>query len=213
MEVSKLGYGKTQKVKLIFEAVAKEKWVLQCEKLSNAWLHQFLERRPNHSFPPHSVTTSLCSGLPSSLVTPSPCSGHSPFLAVVFLPPPQWRPLLTAVFLPPQWCSLLAAVFPPPRWRPFLAAASPPPRQHPFLYLLPQWSPPQMAVWLVLSSELYPSTWYSTYVPIPKRTSKASQRVSGFWVLTSWQSLTVLQEKAKKKRERRWAESKAVSNN
>ena len=89
MEVSKLGYGKTQKVKLIFEAVAKEKWVLQCEKLSNAWLHQFLERRPNHSFPPHSVTTSLCSGLPSSLVTPSPCSGHSPFLAVVFLPPPQ----------------------------------------------------------------------------------------------------------------------------
>ena len=65
MEVSKLGYGKTQKeVKLIFEAVAKEKWVLQCEKISNAWLHRFLERIPNHSLPPHSVTTSLAVASP-----------------------------------------------------------------------------------------------------------------------------------------------------
>ena len=63
--VSKLGYGKTQKeVKLIFEAVAKEKWVLQCEKISNAWLHRFLERIPNHSLPPHSVTTSLAVASP-----------------------------------------------------------------------------------------------------------------------------------------------------
>ena len=53
MEVSKLGYGKTQKeAKLIFEAVAKEKWVLQCEKISNAWLHRFWREYPTTVFRP-----------------------------------------------------------------------------------------------------------------------------------------------------------------
>ena len=48
MEVAKVGYGKTQKeVKLIAEAVAREKGVLRGEKISDGLFHRFLERRPN----------------------------------------------------------------------------------------------------------------------------------------------------------------------
>ena len=50
MEVAKVGYGKTRKeVKLIVEAVAREKGVLRDEKISNGWFRRFLERRPNLS--------------------------------------------------------------------------------------------------------------------------------------------------------------------
>ena len=50
MEVAKVGYGKTQKeVKLIVEAVAREKRVLRGEKISDGWFRRFLGRRPNLS--------------------------------------------------------------------------------------------------------------------------------------------------------------------
>ena len=50
MEVAKVGYGKTRKeVKLIAEAVAREKGVLRGEKISDGLFHHFLERRPNLS--------------------------------------------------------------------------------------------------------------------------------------------------------------------
>ena len=50
MEVSKVGYGKTRKeVKLLVEAVAREKGVLRGEKISDGWFRRFLERRPRLS--------------------------------------------------------------------------------------------------------------------------------------------------------------------
>ena len=58
-------------------------------------------------------------------------------------------------------------------------------------------TPSSMTVWLVLNSAKY----LVQYVPTPKRTSKALPRVSGFCVLTSSQSLSVLKEKAEQRAE------------
>ena len=50
MEVDRIGYGKTRKeVKHLVEAVAREKGVLQGEKITDGWFRRFLERRPNLS--------------------------------------------------------------------------------------------------------------------------------------------------------------------
>ena len=50
MEVARVGYGKTRReVKLLVEAVAREKGVLRGERISDGWFRRFLERRPNVS--------------------------------------------------------------------------------------------------------------------------------------------------------------------
>jgi len=50
MEVSKVGYSKTRReVKLLVEAVARKKLVLQGDKISDGWFCHFQEMRPNLS--------------------------------------------------------------------------------------------------------------------------------------------------------------------
>ena len=120
----------------------------------------------------------------------------------------EMQPHQAWVFHPPQWCLLLAVAFPwlwpPGSGLPFTLLMPSPGTSLPstfvalaVLYLLPEWPPLLMAVLLVLNSELYSSTYLVQYFPTTKRTSKAFQRVPGFCVLTSSQSLSVLEEKTK----------------
>ena len=202
---------------------SKREGPLQCEKISVGWFHGFLfvffwREDPTLVYCPNQWHPLLAAA--------SPPRWH-PLLAEVFLhlsdvfsssslssisvTPLSWqRSSSTSVTPSPGATSPLFLLppspgrgLPPPQWRLL--------RQQPLLYLC--YPPPLEAVYLpfsvissndnVVTPELLSKSLVQ-YVFIPKTTSKASQRVSGFCVLTRSQSLSALEEKAEKKR----AESK-----